>query len=207
MSPAVAVFAIIGAYALGSVPFSLLLGYLLKGVDIRTQGSGNVGATNLGRVCGWRYFPLAFALDCAKGLAPLVVARPFLDGAGMSRPASLAVTVLLALAPVLGHLFSPFLKFRGGKGVATTAGALAALLPLETAVVLAVWLLVFALTRTVGVASSAAAVALPPAFFLCLRREPDELVVYGILCALLATLVLYRHRGNLRKYFARPRDP
>ncbi len=207
MTPAIAVLAIIGAYVLGSVPFSLLLGYLLKGVDIRTQGSGNVGATNLGRVCGWRFFPLAFALDCAKGLAPLLVARPFLDAADMPRPALLAVTVLLALAPVLGHLFSPFLRFSGGKGVATTAGALAALLPLETAVVVGVWLLVFALTRTVGVASSAAAVALPPAFFLCTRHACDELVLYGTLCVLLAALVLYRHRGNLQKYFTRLRTP
>jgi acyl phosphate:glycerol-3-phosphate acyltransferase len=203
MTALTAACAVVAAYALGSIPFSLLLGYLLKGVDLRRHGSGNVGATNLGRVCGWRYFPLAFALDCAKGLAPLLLAGPYLASSPMPRAAVLATTVLLALAPVLGHLYSPFLGFRGGKGVATTAGALAAFLPLETAVVLAVWLLAFALTRTVGVASSTAALALPPAFFLCRDHPRDELLSYGALCLVLAAMVLYRHRSNLRQYFRR----
>ena len=203
MTPLAAGLAVLGAYALGGIPFSLLLGFVLKGIDIRTRGSGNVGATNLGRVCGWRYFPLAFALDFAKGFAPLMFAAPALAVAPMGRASVLAATVLLALAPVAGHLYSPFLGFRGGKGVATTAGALSALLPLETAVAAAVWFAVFALTRTVGVASSAAAAALPPAFFLCRGRPADETALVGGLCVLLSALVLYRHRSNLKEYVAR----
>ncbi len=206
MTAFTAALAVLGAYVLGGVPFSLLLGLALKGVDIRTQGSGNVGATNLGRVCGWRYFPIAFALDFAKGFAPLTLAAPALADARMARAWVLAVTVMLVLAPVAGHICSPFLGFRGGKGVAATAGALTALLPLEIAVVAAVWFAVFALTRTVGVASSAAAAALPPAFFLCRGRPPDETALMGGLCVLLSGLVLYRHRSNLRQYFARRRS-
>ncbi len=153
MTPLAAGFAVLGAYVLGGVPFSLLLGFVLGRVDIRARGSGNAGATNLGRVCGWRYFPLAFALDFGKGFAPLVLAMPALAQARMEHSWVLAATVMLALAPVAGHIYSPFLKFRGGKGVATTTGALAALLPLETAVAAAAWFAAFALTRTVGVAS------------------------------------------------------
>ena len=206
MTPLAAGFAVLGAYVLGGVPFSLLLGFVLGRVDIRARGSGNAGATNLGRVCGWRYFPLAFALDFGKGFAPLVLAMPALAQARMEHSWVLAATVMLALAPVAGHIYSPFLKFRGGKGVATTTGALAALVPLETAVAAAAWFAAFALTRTVGVASSVAAAALPPAFFLCRARQADETAFVGGLCVLLSALVLYRHRSNLRAYFRRRRS-
>jgi acyl phosphate:glycerol-3-phosphate acyltransferase len=200
-----AIAAIAGAYLLGGIPFALLLGFVIGRVDIRKRGSGNVGATNLGRVCGWRYFPVAFLLDFAKGFVPLHFLAPA-EGQPEAGLPPLLVTVSLALAPVLGHLFSPFLRFRGGKGVATGAGAMTALVPLETGIAGAVWLAAFALTRTVGVASSAAAVALPAAFFIRWpAHAPDARALIGSVCVLTAALVLYRHRSNLRQFFARNR--
>ena len=197
---------LLGAFLLGSIPFSLLLGKLIGRVDIRKHGSGNVGATNFARVCGWRYFPQAFLLDFAKGLLPPLCLAPLIpfDGQGGTESIGpLLFRTTLALTPVLGHTFSPFLRFRGGKGVATGAGAMAALLPLETGVALGIWLLILALSRTVGIASSCAAVALPVAFLV---RHPDtsaETLLIGGLCVLLAILVVYRHRSNIRQFFAR----
>ncbi len=197
MSAARILLTALGAYLLGGVPFSLLLGYLC-GVDIRKHGSGNVGATNLARVCGkWLFFP-AFFLDFAKGFCPVTFLAP---PAASSDHATLAARVTLALAPVLGHVFSPFLRFRGGKGVATGAGALAALVPVETAVTFGVWLLVLAFTRTVGVASAAASAFLPVVFFLLPGRSPAERTVLGGALIGLGLLVLWRHRSNLAAYF------
>jgi glycerol-3-phosphate acyltransferase PlsY len=202
--------AVAGSYFLGGIPFSLLIGFAAGRVDIRNHGSGNVGATNLGRVCGWRYFPLAFALDFAKGLGPTLLLAPLAaahlpPGASAVAPALIKVSV--ALAAVTGHVFTPYLAFRGGKGVATSAGAVAALVPAATAIAFGVWLLVFAITGTVGVASSAAATALPAAWLLLPRAPGVEAHVMGGLCLLLAVLVVVRHRTNLRDFFLGQRPP
>ena len=205
MNLRVALPAIACAYLLGAVPFSLLLARILKGVDLRAEGSGNVGATNLGRVCGWRWFPVAFGLDFAKGLLPPLALAPLVTTGDAAPTAALATRVALALAPVLGHIFNPFLGMRGGKGVATGAGALAALIPVETAIAAGIWLAAFAVTRTVGVASSAAAAALPVVFFFLKPRDLHARLVLGGLCVTLAVLILWRHRTNLRAWVVRGR--
>jgi glycerol-3-phosphate acyltransferase PlsY len=196
--------ALLGAYLVGGVPFSLVLGFLIRRIDIRKHGSANVGATNLGRVCGWHYFPIAFLLDFAKGLGPVVLLAPPLPAGDDVGPGPVLIRVGLALAPVLGHCFSPYLLFRGGKGVATSAGAMAALMPWATGIAFLVWLLSLAVTRTVGVASSCAALALPIVFFLLPHQTRTETLLLGLLSVLLAALVLYRHRENLRDYIGRP---
>ncbi len=194
---------IAGSFLLGSIPFALLLGCIVGKKDIRRHGSGNVGATNLGRVCGWHYFPAAFALDFAKGFLPSFLFSRFHRFDDASTYAPLLFSVAIAFAPVLGHIFSPFLRFRGGKGVATGAGAMTSILPAETGIAFVVWLAVLAVTRTVGPSSCAASLALPASFFLLSRRTLPEYLCCGALTTLLALLVLYRHKRNLKAYFSK----
>jgi acyl-phosphate glycerol 3-phosphate acyltransferase len=139
------------AFLLGSIPFSLLIG-LVKGVDIRTVGSKNVGATNLGRALGGRYFALGFVCDMLKGLAPvLAVGMLFgLIGASDMTPAHAWAWLGVVAAAVLGHMFSPWVGFKGGKGVATGLGALLGVYPMLTVPALGgavVFGVVFALWR------------------------------------------------------------
>jgi glycerol-3-phosphate acyltransferase PlsY len=187
-----------GAYLLGGVPFGLLLGFL-RGVDIRTVGSGNIGATNLSRALGRPWGVAAFLLDFAKGLLPVLAAR-------LAPPERLALAaegwlpILAGLAAVLGHVFPIYLRFRGGKGVATTFGVMAGLAWLPTAVAGAVWGLTFLATRTVSAASLAAALALPVAVALLSRRPQGG--VDGPLLGLVAAmslLVIVRHRANIAR--------
>ncbi|MEM7166782.1 MAG: glycerol-3-phosphate acyltransferase [Planctomycetota bacterium] len=192
----------VAALLLGSVPFALLLGRL-RGIDIRKVGSGNVGATNLARSAGLGWGVLAFVLDAGKGFLPvwallagwvaIDVSSLWLDGAWY--PAA------VGCAAVLGHCFSPFLNLRGGKGVATTVGAVAALDPVVTGGLLLVWVATLALLRNVGVASSVAATAGVGvgAFFLAI----DDRRVLGSILILLGGVILVRHRRNIRDFLGR----
>jgi acyl phosphate:glycerol-3-phosphate acyltransferase len=186
-----------GAYLLGSVPFSLILGRL-RGVDIRTIGSGNIGATNLTRALGRRWGIAAFALDFLKGLAPVVLAlllaRPEIE----VRPEHAAMAC--GAAAILGHVFPIYLRFRGGKGVATSFGVIAGLAPVASLAAGAAWLGLFLLTGTVSIASLAAAAVFPPGVLYCYRHGPPSvaipMVVLGVLVAL---LIVVRHRSNIRR--------
>ena len=197
---------IAGAYLAGSVPFGLLLGRL-KGVDLRAHGSKNIGATNAGRVLGKRWGLLCFALDVLKGALPTLAAGIW---SGAIRDAALSperetLWTAVALAAILGHVFPVWLGFRGGKGVATSLGALLALYPIVTlpvAAALAVWVICLKTTRYVGVSSVAAAAALP-LLVLAVSQTPvwGERALFPVLVltALLAALVIWRHRGNLSR--------
>ncbi|MEC9372451.1 MAG: glycerol-3-phosphate acyltransferase, partial [Planctomycetota bacterium] len=155
----------VGAYFAGSIPFALLISKS-RGVDIRKHGSGNVGATNVMRVLGKRAGITCFALDVLKGAAPVVIAG---FATGVIREDAIAAREAwlwlgVAAAAILGHVFPVWLKFRGGKGVATGLGALAAVWPwltLPSAAALVVWIVCQRVTRNVGFSSSVAAVALP----------------------------------------------
>jgi glycerol-3-phosphate acyltransferase PlsY len=185
-----------GAYLLGAVPFGLLLG-LLRGVDIRKVGSGNIGATNLSRALGRPWGIAAFTLDFVKGLVPVVAARRVPPEAfAWSAEGWLAIAA--GLAAVLGHVFPVYLRFRGGKGVATTFGVMAALAWLPTAIGGIVWGLAFLATRTVSVASLAAAAALPVAVGLLERRPAGgvDVPLLGVAAAI-SLLVAIRHRANI----------
>lgn len=176
---------ILFAYLLGSVPTGFLLGYF-AGVDVRKAGSGNVGATNVARVAGKKQGLLTLLGDAAKGLVPVVLAVQL--GLG-STAASLA-----ALAAFLGHLYPIFLKFQGGKGVATGLGALLALVPVAALALIAVFSLVAAWSRVVSLASLVAAGAAPVAIWLF--GYPPASTGAGLLMAL---LVIWRHRDNIRR--------
>jgi glycerol-3-phosphate acyltransferase PlsY len=179
---------LVGGYLLGSVSPAAVLARRF-GADLRASGSGNPGATNAGRVLGPRWGVVVGVLDVLKGVLPSLAALVVLG-----RPPAYAV----ALATVLGHVSSPFLKGRGGKGVATSLGALLALAWWWLGAVVAVFVAVVALTRWVGGASTAAALALLPACLLVAPAPgvPADLWSRLFGCALVA-VVLARHRTNV----------
>ncbi len=192
------------SYLVGSIPFGLLLG-LMRGVDIRKAGSGNVGATNAGRVLGRPWGVACFALDVGKGFAPVLTAGVMLGWAGQVDLASGDAWRWLAVAAaaVVGHVFPVWLAFKGGKGVATSLGVLLGFWPTLTLpglVALATWVLVVLLTRYVSLASVAASLVLPVALLIIsLARGLDLASLLPLLCVttLLAALVVFRHRSNL----------
>jgi glycerol-3-phosphate acyltransferase PlsY len=192
------------AYLLGSIPFALLIGRAY-GVDIRKTGSGNVGATNLARVLGRRLGITAFVLDFLKGLLP-VLAVGFLPGRLPSSSGILVehAQIGCALAAVLGHVFPVYLSFRGGKGVATSFGALTGLTPTAALAAGVVWLALFTVTRTVSIASIAAALVFPVATLIVFRAAPPLVAVpMDCLAASVAALIVIRHRSNIRRLLKR----
>jgi acyl phosphate:glycerol-3-phosphate acyltransferase len=201
---------IVGAYLLGSVPFGLLIGKA-RGVDIRTLGSKNIGATNVGRVCGRPWGVLAFALDLLKGLGPTLTAAMALanpTAAAPVAPATRSLCVLgVGMAAVLGHMFPVYLRFRGGKGVATTLGIALGVYPELTWAALAafgVWVVVTFASRYVSLGSICAAVAFPLALVVSRARNQASLADDWplVLCTtLLALMIIYRHRTNIKRLF------
>ena len=186
---AVPALLVLAAFAAGSVPWGLLVTRWVAGVDVRTVGSGNVGATNVSRVLGRGWFFVVFALDAAKGAAPVLLLPPL-----AGTPTAEWLRAACGLSAVLGHVFSPFLGFKGGKGVATAAGVIGALAPVPALGVLAVFLVTLFAVRFVSVASMAAAVALAPLAYLL--GSSREVVVFGVIAA---ALVISRHKSNLAR--------
>jgi glycerol-3-phosphate acyltransferase PlsY len=200
------------AFFLGSIPFGLVVARM-RGVDIRKHGSGNIGATNVGRVLGLRWFFVVFFLDMLKGVMPVLLFGAWSGALGrMDLPASLAWSwMCVVVGAVLGHVFSPWVGFRGGKGVATALGALLGAWPLLGApVVLAAvaWGVVFKLFRYVSLASVSAAVAMPIgvlAWLLLAERvgageaSPGAWASSLTISISLAMLVIWRHRSNIAR--------
>src|SRR5215472_1914172 len=165
---------LIGSYLLGSIPSGYLAGRLV-GIDIRKTGSGNIGATNVTRTLGKGYGYPVFVVDFLKGLAAVrlsifVARQTQFAGTWLE-----LIGIMAAVACVIGHAFPVWLQFKGGKGVATSAGALFGLLPLATLVGAVVWLIAFKLTRFVSVASITAAMLLPIVIFIMLRRSETHI--------------------------------
>jgi len=183
-----AVLVPVAAFLSGSVPWSHVIAKS-RGVDLRKVGSGNIGATNLFRACGRLAGILGLLLDVAKGALPVLAAVVLELGT--------PVTALTALAAVAGHVFSPWMGFRGGKGVATGLGAFVVFAPLPVLTALAVFLVSFAISRIVSLSSILAASALVPASWL-LSGGDDGIVVPAV-CTLLAAIILARHRSNIAR--------
>jgi glycerol-3-phosphate acyltransferase PlsY len=165
------------AYLIGATPTSYLAGRLGRGVDLRQHGSKNLGATNVYRVLGWKYAIPVGLVDVAKGAVPVAILGPWSNGPAW-------FTVALGIAAVLGHMFSPYVRFRGGKGVATAAGMFLALAPLAVAI-----------SGYVSVASITVAALFPVWIRLTRPREPYTFWA-GVVLAL---LIVYAHRGNIRR--------
>jgi glycerol-3-phosphate acyltransferase PlsY len=189
---------LVGSYVLGSIPFGYLAGRL-GGIDIRNAGSGNVGATNVVRVLGKRYGYPVFALDFLKGFGAVKISMLIAPGRPPEWNSPEIFGILAALSSVLGHLYPPWLKFKGGKGVATSAGALLTLTPVATLIGVAIWIIVFWLTRYVSLASITAAVVLPIVILVFSSQDQNKgrPLVYASACV--AAVVIWRHRSNLSR--------
>lgn len=180
--------AVVAAYLVGSIPFAQLLSRR-RGVDLRRVGSGNVGASNVLRTLGVRPAVVAMMLDAVKGTVAVLVAQRLTNG--------VAAPVMAGLASMIGHVYPVWLRFRGGKGVATAAGAFAVLTPVAVAAAMGVFLLTVALTRFISVGSMAAALTL--AGWVIASDAP---AVVGIGAAIGAVLVLVGHRANVVRLVA-----
>lgn len=207
------------AFLCGSIPFGLLIARS-KGINIREHGSGNIGATNVLRVIGKKYGISCLFLDALKGFIPVVIAISLIHFEGMKNPMilkSLSVysrdfpmltaqifQVITGLCAVLGHNYSPWVCFKGGKGIATSAGVLIALMPAAIVILIIVWLLVFLTTRYVSLASIIAAVVLPlvtlwGSWFHGKIQDGTwnkPLLTFTIIIAMLA---VWAHRGNITR--------
>jgi glycerol-3-phosphate acyltransferase PlsY len=191
----------VAGYLIGGIPFAFIVTWLKTGKDIRTIGSGNVGATNVGRLLGLPYFFLVFVLDFAKGAIPVLVAQ-FLARQG-TLPAAEFLPPVVGFTAILGHLFPVYLGMKGGKGVATAIGVLLCLTPWATLMGLGTWIAVVLLTRMISLGSIAFALAFAVAH-LWLTPTPwerDSLPLTSLVVAL-AILIVFKHRSNLGRVWA-----
>lgn len=194
---------IVAAYLIGAIPFGFLIGRA-RGVDVRSQGSGNIGATNVGRVLGKKWGYLCLALDLLKGLVPVLLAGVLLVGA-TTNAAILLCWLAVGLAAVFGHVFPVYLGFRGGKGVSTTIGVALGIYPYYTIamlVALAAYAAARFATGWVSLGSVALAIVFPAALaaYAVIRNLPfvDMWPLHAVAIAL-GLLILVRHRGNINR--------
>ena len=187
-------FFIIGSYLTGGIPFGYLAGKM-KGIDIREHGSKNVGATNVFRVIGKGPGIAVYLLDAVKGLLPVLLAQMLWPAA---TPQQQWFHIAAALAAILGHVFTPYLKFKGGKGVATASGAMLGLAPLPLVAALLVFAMVFGLTRYVSLGSICASIVFPIAVAVQLILKGQDpvspMVAVGWFVVL---LILVTHKANI----------
>jgi acyl phosphate:glycerol-3-phosphate acyltransferase len=184
-----AVLWLLASYFTGAIPTSYLLSRLFAGIDLRQHGSGNLGATNLYRVLGWKYAIPAAVVDIAKGVIPVLVFAPQVSDSEL-------FALACGAAAILGHVFSVFVGFKGGKGVATAAGVMLGLAPLALAVSAMVWALLVRLTGYVSVGSIVAAAVLPLAVYL-LEDSTSPAVLW--IAAAIAAGVILLHRRNIQR--------
>jgi glycerol-3-phosphate acyltransferase PlsY len=184
----------VGSYLIGSIPFGYLAGRLC-GIDIRTKGSGNIGATNALRVLGKKWGYSVFLLDFLKAWIPVKLALGW-GIALMVHPAS-APGALAGLCALLGHSFPIWLGFKGGKGIASSAGVMVGLFSLAVFLVcLGMWLLLFTVTRYVSIASIVAAVSLPAAVGILVLLHRADWLGFTV-SIVMAALAIWRHRSNI----------
>lgn len=209
-SPWGEILLVLGAYLLGGIPFGWIIAKVFKGVDLRTVGSGGTGATNCSRL--WQgtrsllMFLLVFTLDFVKGIAGALVSVDVADALASWLGADanvMTLQVCCGLAVILGHMFSPYLKFRGGKGVATSFGVVLALAPISALWGLAAWAVMVGLTRYMSLGSIAAMVAIAISHTLIYgeRAFQDRLAISLFLLAS-AAAVIWRHRENIQRILA-----
>jgi acyl phosphate:glycerol-3-phosphate acyltransferase len=178
---------LLASYLLGAIPTSYLAGRLFRGIDLREHGSRNLGATNLYRVLGWRFAIPVGVFDAAKGLVPVLVFAPRVSSSEL-------FALVCGLVAVVGHVFSVFVGFKGGKGVATAAGVMLGLTPAALGIALVIWIALVYLTGYVSVASIAAAAVFPLAVYLI--DPPDQIEILWLDVAV-AAAIIWLHRANI----------
>ena len=194
MNPWLLTFAI--AYLLGSIPFGYLLVRTFRKQDIRSLGSGNIGATNVARSGAKGLGVATLLLDCLKGALAVLVAFYIARHTGLDRPSAFDLACLAAIAAILGHVFPIWLGFRGGKGVATALGVFAVLSPATIACAFVLFIAIFALTRYVSFASILAAASIPLCFWFFVASRSLWSVAAFLLIPL---LVIVKHHTNIRR--------
>jgi glycerol-3-phosphate acyltransferase PlsY len=192
-------------YLLGSIPAGYLAGRI-AGIDIRKVGSGNIGATNVTRTLGKRYGYPVFLVDFMKGALAVSLSILFVKNAQRGSISPELFGIVAALFCVLGHTFPIWLGFKGGKGVATSAGAVFGLMPVAALIALGVWVLVFELTRYVSVASIATAIVLPATVLALTYATHTNGTALFYFSLWMAAIVIFRHRSNLSR-LARGTEP
>lgn len=182
------------SYFIGGIPFAYIVGRVFGGLDIRQHGSGNVGATNVARVMGWRYGVPVFLLDALKGSVPVYIAIKY-SGLGPVHP----LVILCGAGAILGHAFPVYLRFKGGKAAATSVGVFLVLAPRAVLGAIVVWCAVVAVTRYVSLGTISGAIAFC-ALFMYLHPDPfgDGRYLMGVSVAI-ALLVIFRHKGNINR--------
>ncbi|OGU68189.1 MAG: acyl-phosphate glycerol 3-phosphate acyltransferase [Stygiobacter sp. RIFOXYC12_FULL_38_8] len=198
-------FVIILSYLVGSIPTSILISKLVRGIDIRNYGSGNAGGSNVFRVLGWKWGILTIILDALKGaIAVIVVARFYLDRFPFNNVTPFddftLVQIICGVAAVMGHVWTLFAGFKGGKGIATGLGVLIMIVTVDMALALGVFFLVVGLSRYISLGSLAAAVAVP--LIMIIRENIFGVDIRGYhtilpFAILLALFVIYTHRANI----------
>ena len=178
---------LLASYLLGAIPTSYLAARLFRGIDLREHGSRNLGATNLYRVLGWRFAIPVGLFDAAKGLVPVLVFAPRVSSSEL-------FALVCGLVAVVGHVFSVFVGFKGGKGVATAAGVMLGLTPAALGIALFVWIVLVYLTGYVSVGSIAAAAIFPVAVYLV--DPPDQPEILWLDVAV-AAAIIWLHRANI----------
>lgn len=187
-------------YFFGSFPSGFLAGRI-AGVDIRLAGSGNIGATNVLRILGKRWGYAVFFLDAFKGFAAVRIALFMLNRTPGARDYAEFYAILAAAACVVGHSFPLWLRFKGGKGIATSAGSIFGVMPIAAVSIFLVWVLTFELTRYASVASIVAASALPIVVGVMVRMHLTQGTVLFYFSLAMTVLVVWQHRGNLSRLF------
>ncbi len=187
----------LGAYLLGSIPFGYIVAKA-KGIDIQKAGSGNIGATNAMRVLGKPAGIFVLLMDAAKGFLAVFIATVVAHRLFCDDPELQTMRVIAGVCAVLGHNYTCWLKFKGGKGIATTAGVYIALAPLPLVIAFVVFIAAVMVTRFVSVGSISAALALP---FAVLLLQPKELLL-GIVTIALGLLAVWKHKGNIQRLIA-----
>lgn len=182
------IFAILASYLLGAIPFGLLFSRLFSDVDIRSVGSGNIGATNVLRAAGKKAAVLTLLADALKGLVPVLLAKSFFHDD--------TITVLCGMAAVLGHDFPVYLKFKGGKGVATSYGVVLAVSPWTGLICLLIWVLAAALWRY---SSLAALLSFAGYLGIAFLVSSNSSKAYGSLALFIFGMIYYRHRENIKR--------
>ena len=180
----------VGAYLVGAIPFGFLIGKM-RGVDVRTVGSKNIGATNVFRTVGKKWGLLAFFCDVMKGFLPTLAARHF-----AAEPSWLPLAV--GIATVVGHMLTPYMKFKGGKGVATAFGALIALIPATVGIAFAIFAVTFACSNYISLGSCVAATSLAVMIWIpFLDHAGCGDLPLCVLVTLIAAFIVWKHRSNI----------
>lgn len=187
------IFYFAAAYLLGTIPFGFWTARFVKGIDIREHGSKNIGATNVFRVVGKKWGILVFILDALKGYSAVQLPE-WVSGAAVPLP----IKIGLAATAIIGHTFPVWLRFKGGKGVATSLGVFLAAAPVPAGITFGIWILVFIITHIISVSSLAAAALFPVVCWVTSRQVPG----FGFLLAvslLLSAFIFYTHRANIQR--------